>query len=179
MRNVFVVFLFSAVLAACGSNTVKTGAVEYVTPPTSVAVQSPVPFSANNAIKRNIKDECSIDAQLAQFIGQYGKENGIEVELKDSVKQEGEGAVLIVEIVDAVSQGNPFIGHRKYTQIRGTLYDSGVELASFRGARHSSGGAFAGFKSSCSVLGRTVKALGNDVALWLKKPWKDATLGDI
>jgi hypothetical protein len=40
------------------------------------------------------------------------------------------------------------------------------------------GGAFAGYKGSCSVLGRTIKAIGKDVAEWMKAPSKDAQLGD-
>jgi hypothetical protein len=40
-------------------------------------------------------------------------------------------------------------------------------------------GAFAGFKDSCSVLGRTVKAIGSDIADWLLKPSEDADLGDL
>ena len=41
------------------------------------------------------------------------------------------------------------------------------------------GGAFAGYKGSCSVLGRTVKAMGKDVAQWLKAPTDEAALGDM
>jgi len=41
------------------------------------------------------------------------------------------------------------------------------------------GGAFGGFKGNCSVLGRTVKALGEDIAGWLTHPDKDGLLGDL
>ncbi len=41
------------------------------------------------------------------------------------------------------------------------------------------GGLFAGFKGSCSVLGRTVKAIGKDIAEWLVNPVLDADLGDL
>jgi hypothetical protein len=41
------------------------------------------------------------------------------------------------------------------------------------------GGAFGGFKGSCSVLGRTVKALGKDIAQWLVQPAKGSQLGDL
>jgi hypothetical protein len=40
------------------------------------------------------------------------------------------------------------------------------------------GGAFAGFKGSCSVLGRTVEALGEDIGGWLAAPRDGASLGD-
>ena len=180
MKKILPLVLMTAALAGCGgTSNVKPNSAVYVTAPDKVAIQSPIPFSEGNTIKRNIKDECTINTQLAQFISMYGNQNGIDVELRNSVKPNDKGYVLVVEIADAISQGNAFIGHNKYTQIKGTLYDNGVKLASFRGARHSSGGFFAGYKGSCSVLGRTVRALGSDVALWLKKPWNNATLGDI
>lgn len=87
--------------------------------------------------------------------------------------------MLQVEIVDAVSMGNAFIGHQKYARIEGTLYEDGRKVASFKGRRNSMGGAFAGYKGSCSVLGRTMKALGKDVADWLKNPTDGARLGDM
>jgi len=37
---------------------------------------------------------------------------------------------------------------------------------------------FAGFKGTCSIMGRCVKALGRDVAEWLQSPSKGAVLGD-
>ena len=75
--------------------------------------------------------------------------------------------------------GNAFMGHHKYSAARGTLFENGKKLASFEARRQSMGGAFAGYKGSCSVLGRTVKAMGKDVAAWLKQPNDNALLGDL
>ena len=84
----------------------------------------------------------------------------------------------MVSITEAVSSGNAFIGHRKYSSIKGTLYNNGKKEAGFTAARLSGGGMWAGFKGSCSVLGRTVQGLGSDVTLWLKHPVDGAHLGD-
>jgi hypothetical protein len=80
--------------------------------------------------------------------------------------------------VDAVSMGNAFLGHQKFTKVRGTLLQDGTKVASFKARRNSMGGAFAGFKGSCSVLGRTVEAMGEDIATWLTDPRDGASLGD-
>jgi len=58
------------------------------------------------------------------------------------------------------------------------LYKNGKRQAGFTASRVSGGGAFGGFKGSCSVLGRTVKILGSDVSLWLLHPVDGAHLGD-
>jgi hypothetical protein len=63
--------------------------------------------------------------------------------------------------------------------VRGKLYQDGKEIGAFTGRRNSMGGAFGGFKGSCSVLGRTVKALGKDIAQWLVQPAKGSQLGDL
>ena len=53
--------------------------------------------------------------------------------------------------------------------MRGRLLDDGKEGAQFSGSRSSMGGAFAGFKGSCSVLGRCLEALSKDMAVWLRQ----------
>lgn len=85
---------------------------------------------------------------------------------------------LQLEIFDAVSMGNAWAGHQKFTRVQGTRYDGGSKLASFKARRNSLGGAFAGYKGSCSVPGRTVETLGQDIGEWLKAPRDGAHLGD-
>jgi hypothetical protein len=145
----------------------------------SISMARSVPYSEDAEIARKVREECTLlQGQLAEFTQQFGREGGVEVTLVDAVSEQDPGSVLLVEIVDAVSAGNAFIGHQKYTRIRGELFRDGARVASFKGRRDSMGGAFGGYKGSCSVLGRTVKALGKDVALWLKNPQDGAELGD-
>jgi hypothetical protein len=203
-KELFLTALLVISIAACTSNGSKpsdTGSAPATTQvaaqsseaastaSTQVAMAAPVagaikvlpviPYQEGAAIKGAIKRECQIDTQLSEFIESYGRENGLEVARTPQAKDTANGRVLQVEIIDSVSQGNAFIGHRKATEIAGTLYQDGAAVASFRGMRVSGGGFFGGFKRSCSVLGRTVKALGSDVASWLKKPYDNALLGDL
>lgn len=145
----------------------------------SVSMLRSVPYSEDAEVARKVREECvQLQSQLAEFTQQFGGELGVQVKLVDAVSADDPGSVLLVEIADAVSAGNAFIGHQKYTRIRGELFRDGARVAGFKGRRDSMGGAFGGYKGSCSVLGRTVKALGKDVALWLKNPQDGAELGD-
>jgi hypothetical protein len=144
-----------------------------------ISLAKPVPFSEGAIIAQKIKNECSIQTQLADFVAEYAKEKGIEIAFSSEVNKEAAGRVLDLEIRDAISDGNPFIGHRKSTTVSGKLYDNGELIGNFVARRNSMGGAFAGYKGSCSVLGRTVKVLGQDIAGWLTAPSKDAQLGDL
>lgn len=146
----------------------------------SVLVAKPVPFADDAMIAGKIKKECDIQNQLVDYLAEYAREEQqIEVKFASVLSTDMPGLVLDMQIKDAVSEGNPFIGHRKSTLVAGKLYRDGELVGSFAARRNSMGGAFAGYKGSCSVLGRTVKALGKDIAEWLKSPTMDATLGDL
>lgn len=144
-----------------------------------VTVPRPVPYAEDNEIAGNIKSECNLGVKLADFIAEFSREKGLNVTFTQGAEVPETGRHLAVEIRDAVSMGNAFVGHRKSTSVRGKLYENGAIVGSFRGRRDSMGGAFAGYKGSCSVLGRTVKALGKDIAEFLVAPRMDADLGDL
>ena len=144
-----------------------------------VKIPQSVPFAEDAEIAGKIKSECSINTQLGAFIVEYARRKSVAVEQVPSTDKTTPGRVLVVEIRDAVSEGNPFLGHHKSTSVRGALYQDGQVVAKFKGRRNSMGGFGAGFKGSCSVLGRTVRALGEDIAGRLASPGDDAQLGDL
>jgi len=134
-------------------------------------------YASHSRIANNIKRECKITTQLITFIKEAAQQNGVNIKVVNSIPS---GALALkVEITDAISQGNAFIGHNKFTAISGRLKKSGRTIGSFLAARRSGGGFFGGYKSSCSVLGRTVKALGQDVGKWIVHPTKGDELGDV
>ena len=141
----------------------------------SLQLQRPVPYAEDNDIADNIKSECKINEQLADFVSQYTEG---DVVFTSGPVDTSQGRALQLEIVDAVSMGNAWLGHQKFTKVKGTLYEGGNKVAGFRARRNSMGGVFAGYKGSCSVLGRTVDALGQDIATWLKAPTDGSNLGD-
>jgi hypothetical protein len=55
----------------------------------------------------------------------------------------------------------------------------GKLLGDFKARRYPGGGMFGGYKGTCAILGRSVKALGKDVAEWLAHPTSQAVLGDL
>lgn len=150
----------------------NTSAIEGKT----IYVKSIIPYSSNNRIADNIKTECTINQQLADFIKQYASEKGLKVEFKNNASYND--LKLIVEITDAMSSGGAFRGHNKFVTISGKLVKGNKSYGSFDAARISGGGFWGAYKSSCAVLGRTVEALGRDVSNWLYSPIDGAKLGD-
>ena len=153
-------------------------ALSFAANATSVQMQRPIPYSEDGDIADNIKQECKINEQLADFVQQDAKRQGVDVQFSNGPLDTTTGRVLELRITNAISMGNAWIGHQKAASAVGTLYENGAKVASFKARRHSMGGAFAGYKGSCSVLGRTVEAMGEDIGTWLKSPVDGAKLGD-
>ncbi|WP_417332925.1 hypothetical protein [Halarcobacter sp.] len=141
-----------------------------------IYIKNITPYSSNERIAENIKTECTINEQLASFIKKFAEEQGLKVEYKNTPSSQD--LFLDVKIVDAFSQGGAFRGHAKFTSIEGRLVKGNKSYGSFKAARVSGGGFWGAYKSSCAVLGRTVEALGKDVATWLYSPIDNAKLGD-
>ena len=168
---VIVALLCGAVSVAHAADSVAVTGV--------VNVPTVVPYAQDAVIAGAVKRECQLGEKLSTFIKDYGQEHGVAVAQVPETAASSAGRVLVLEITDAVADGNAFLGHHTDTTVKGKLYQDGAEVGNFIGRRNSMGGAFGGFKGNCSVLGRTVKALGEDIAGWLAKPGKDGQLGDL
>ncbi len=142
-----------------------------------IYIKAITPYAKNNRIAQNIKSECTINQQLAEFIQKYATEQGLTVKFKNNIGPND--LYLNLQIDDAISQGGAFRGHAKFTTISGILVKGKKSYGSFKAARVSGGGFWGAYKGSCAVLGRTVEALGKDVATWLYSPIDGAQLGDV
>lgn len=144
-----------------------------------VSMLNPVPYADNAIVAGKIKRECTIDVQLADAIKRFAGEKGQQVAFVQGDLAAAPGDTLKLEITDAVSDGNAWMGHHKSVTVRGALMRDGAKVAGFVGRRDSRGGMWGAYKGSCSVLERTVDAVGEDVAAWLAAPTDGATLGDL
>lgn len=143
-----------------------------------VKIKSSTPFSEDAFIKASIKEECDIQKQLADYTKKYSNDNSVAIQIDDNANKDNSEYFLDLKIIDAISEGNAFLGHNKRTRIAGDLYKNGNKIATFKGQRHSRGGFGAGFKGSCTVLERTVQALGEDVSEWIRYPKNGSMLGE-
>ena len=88
------------------------------------------------------------------------------------------GDYLDMHIAGATSSGNAFTGHHKSMTVTGKLLRNGKVVGSFTDLRNSMGGAWGGYKGSCTVLHRCAVTIGQDVARFVANPREDADLGD-
>ena len=117
-------------------------------------------------IQSNVVDECKeLGRQLSASLASELTKTGAEVQ-RVTALDAAAGPVIDIKISNLVSAGNAFIGHRKSASVWVELRQGSEVLGSKGFTRDTMGGAFAGFKGSCTVLERAVLVLGKDVAQW-------------
>ncbi len=142
----------------------------------TIYIRPLVSYAPRSNVQRNIKEECTLPKALSDSILKNSKNNGLDVRVKRKIRRNE--FELKVQIEEAVSAGNAFVGHNKFVTISGAIVKGNKVYYTFDAARLSGGGYFGAYRSSCSVLGRIAKALGKDVAIWLRNPYDNAKLGD-
>jgi len=175
LRNI--IFLFTFILSVSSVAWAET----------QITVLSDIPFKKGSNILDAIKKECSLGAKLSDFIKESAAEKGIKVNQGGKL---GGGNQLIVNILSASAKKSVERGGwgslssalsgggTSYVSIEGTYIKNGKKVGTFRGQRSSGGGFAGGFKGNCSLLGRCIKALGDDVATWLQDPEMDSRIGE-
>jgi hypothetical protein len=133
-----------------------------------IFISSQMPYAPNAIIDTAVLTECQLPQQGAELLETAARGAGFNLVRNDAAVNSGKGRAFRVEIVNVVSAGNPFISHRKQVSVKGRLFEDGKEVGVFQNSRTSMGGAFAGFKGSCSVLGRCLEALASDMTVWLR-----------
>jgi hypothetical protein len=170
MKRSYVAALLAGVMVSLGQvATAEEG---------TVYIGKAAPFMDAAAIKPAIVNECDLPSAQMKYLKEQAAAAGVTLVEDEGAVAAKKGRVLLVEIFNAVSQGNAFIGHGKQVVLKGKLLENGAEIGNFTATRGSMGGAFAGYKSSCAVLHRCQSALAKDILAWLKSPAKDSRIGE-
>ncbi len=161
---------------APAQNTAKTATATGTG--TGTLVIKPIKFAKEAYIREAVKKECDLLGKLTQFTQSYAQDQYAQI-MTDGKSIPRSAQLLTMEIEQVQGGGGGAWSGAKVVLINGTLTQNGKLLGSFKARRYSGGGMFAAYKGTCSILGRCVKALGRDVAEWLRNPTKKAVLGDL
>ena len=135
-----------------------------------------VPFAVGVDVTPAVRAECTLDTRLPQFIVD-GAGRGVDVVIADTTENVT-GKVLQLEFTNILGFGGGAWSGPKSVTVTGKLYENGQLIGSFVASRYSTGGAFGGFKGTCSILGRCIETLGVDIGRWLQSPAMDSRLGN-
>lgn len=143
----------------------------------TITVQKLMPYKKNLPVPKAVRVKCRLPEKLSIFVQKYSKK-AADINVIDGSLKGVKGKVLDIKIINVHGPGGGAYTGAKYVAIEGKLIENGKVKSSFIGARYSGGGFYGGFKGTCSILGRCVKALGKDVGKWLRDPKDGARLGD-
>ncbi len=141
--------------------------------PEMVKVLRTIPYHEHSGASPAVIGECKLETKVPHFLNAYSD----MVELVDA-KPGKSGRVLELTITEVYAPGGGAWSGPKSMTVKGVLRQNGAEVGNFTARRYSGGGMFAAYKGTCSIVGRCAKAIGKDIAQWLRSPSKDARLGD-
>jgi hypothetical protein len=140
----------------------------------TITISAATPYSENSGVSANVRKECGLDVRLPAYIESEAK-RGLEIVLTKDSLDDAAGKVLDLTITHVFAPGGGGYSGAKNVAVQGELREQGRVIGSFKATRRALFGMTPG---TCSMLKRVAKALGEDIAGWLREPTLDATLGD-
>jgi hypothetical protein len=137
---------FAALLAACAAAHAD-----------GIKLLTPVTYAAESSVVPKVRDACKLEERLTSDVG------GALAGTTDSTR----GEVVRVSIVDVMGVGGGGWTGPKAISLKVDLLKDGKVERSTHLTRTTTGGAFGGFKGTCSMLERDSSVLGKDVAKWV------------
>jgi hypothetical protein len=126
-----------------------------------VTVSKKIGFSASATVRETVRKECDLQSAIPAAVA----DSSSDVSLVD-----GKGSLSLV-ITDVHAPGGGVASGPKWVEVKGSYGGK-----SFRAKRLSGFDPFAG--GTCGILHKIARAIGKDIALWLKDPKAGAELGD-
>jgi hypothetical protein len=161
-----------ALLAACASLPLTSLAAG------SITIAKQAPYAQSMSVPDAVRAECDLPGKVPVFVKEFADKTYDKVVLADGVSAKTPGQALSMKIVGLTGTGGGAYSGPKHVTVEGTLWENGKVKGTFTATRYSSGGAFGGYKGTCAILGRCVKAIGKDVGGWLLTPGMNTKLGD-
>jgi hypothetical protein len=122
-----------------------------------VKLLAPVTYASESSVVPKVREACKVEERLTADVG----------EALGGTTDSTRGQVVRVSIVDVMGVGGGAWSGPKAISIKVELLKDGKVDRSTHLTRTTTGGAFGGFKGTCSMLERDSSVLGKDVAKWV------------
>lgn len=171
--------LIFGLVAGCASKQTADSETKKKVSGEPIAVQKSISFADEADVRKAVKSECELQTKTPQFVEQFGRQNGLNIQLVEDLEESSIDKKFHIEITGIFAPAGGGFSGPKWMKAKGTLIENGREVASVKSRRNTTGGYFAAYKGTCDIVGRCSEAIGEDFALWLKDPDDGARLGDL
>lgn len=127
----------------------------------AITVPRQIEYGPTATVRSQVRGQCELQTRIPAAIA----DNSSDVQLVDGKAQ------LSLEISDVHAPGGWIFSGPKWVEVKGSLGGK-----SFRAKRFSAFDPFSG--GTCGILGKIARALGSDIAGWLRDPVNGAEIGD-
>lgn len=135
-----------------------------------VYLETPVTYAQGAGIVEKVKEECKPDEMFAReaspFFAKISEGDGTIA----AANAPRDATRVQVQITHVLGVGGGAWSGPKSMSIQATLIENGKPTQTTKLTRTTTGGAFGGFKGTCSLIERCAKALGKDLATWAADP---------
>jgi hypothetical protein len=136
----------------------------------TVFVKPQAAYVDGAGVMPKIKEECGLEASIPSHLFRNLSRAEPGAALLSEGAAVGSTPVISVNILSVSGIGGGAWTGYKGISIRAQLTEKGKVVRSIDLHRTTSGGMFAGFKGTCSILDRAATALGKDVFNWYAHP---------
>ena len=127
----------------------------------AVTVARQIDYASTATVRSEVRSQCELQTLIPAALANQAS----DVQLVDGKGQ------LALEISDVHAPGGWIFSGPKWVEVKGSLGGK-----SFRAKRYSAFDPFSG--GTCGILAKIARALGSDIAGWLRDPFDGAELGD-
>ena len=135
----------------------------------SIFVQVPALIDPAAPIAAKVKSECGVEMLLGNHTVSAMSKSGASIKSAATPEEAGLDQFVQLTILSAQGFGGGAWSGPKSITVRAELRQGGKAIDSTILTRATNGGAFAGFKGTCSMFERVTVALGKDVAAWVAR----------
>lgn len=138
----------------------------------TVTIPKNIPIKKGAYIPDAVKKECHLGTAASDALRE-GLGDSVKVVQAGQVSKGTPGKALQLTIARILAPGGGMWSGPKSVTIEGVLWSGGKSLGSFRAVRNTTHGT-----TTCNMLERDAKEIGEDIAEWLKAPKAKSLLGD-
>lgn len=137
----------------------------------NLLLETPVTYDPNAGVVQSVREQCQVERMLEREVGNVlaGRNGSGQGTLAAGADAQG-GPLVRLRITHVLGVGGGAWSGPKSLTVDAELVEKGQVQRRTKITRSTTGGAFGGFKGTCSLIERCAVAIAKDVGAWAADP---------